>query len=352
MNTRLLGIMRKEFIQLWRDRITLTLILFMPAMMLWIFGIAVNTEVKHISTVVWDQARTPESRQLLEALENSQYFAITDYAKNLRQVTESVDRGRAKVGVVIPPDFAENLHARRPAQVQVIVDATDPLVATSAVNAATAIGQARSLDLAVEAFQGMGIRAGSSSLLDVRVRAWYNPDMLSPLFIIPGLIGAMLMQTTIAIVAAVIVREKERGTLEALIVSPLRRWELMTGKLVPNIVVAYAQMTVALVLGHLFFHVPIRGSLVLLYAMSLVFIIGSLGLGIYLSGLLFPVEGMPPIGQALAHFMPLTYYLQILRGILLKGIGIAYLWPQLLILSAFGVVVFTLSVLRFQKRLG
>ncbi|MGH7371361.1 MAG: ABC transporter permease, partial [Candidatus Methylomirabilales bacterium] len=363
MNMRLLGIMRKEFIQLWRDRITLTLILFMPAMMLWIFGIAVNTEVKHISTVVWDQARTPESRQLLEALENSQYFAITDYAKNLRQVTESVDRGGAKVGVVIPPDFSENLHARRPAQVQVIVDATDPLVATSAVNAATAIGQARSLDLAVEAFQGMGIRAGSSPLLDVRVRAWYNPDMLSPLFIIPGLIGAMLMQTTIAIVAAVIVREKERGTLEALIVSPLRRWELMTGKLVPNIVVAYAQMTVALVLGHLFFHVPIRGNLVLLYAMSLVFIIGSLGLGIYistlaqtqhqamqisyffflpgiyLSGLLFPVEGMPPVGQVLAHFMPLTYYLQILRGILLKGIGIAYLWPQLLILSAFGVVV-------------
>ncbi len=376
MNTRLLGIMRKEFIQLWRDRITLTLILFMPAMMLWIFGIAVNTEVKHISTVVWDQARTPESRQLLEALENSQYFAITDYAKNLRQVTERIDRGGAKVGVVIPPDFAENLHARRPAQVQVIVDATDPLVATSAVNAATAIGQARSLDLAVEALQGMGIRAASSSLLDVRVRAWYNPDMLSPLFIIPGLIGAMLMQTTIAIVAAVIVREKERGTLEALIVSPLRRWELMTGKLVPNIVVAYAQMTVALVLGHLFFHVPIRGNLVLLYAMSLVFIIGSLGLGIYistlaqtqhqamqisyffflpgiyLSGLLFPVEGMPPVGQVLAHFMPLTYYLQILRGILLKGIGIAYLWPQLLILSAFGVVVFTLSVLRFQKRLG
>ncbi|MGH7425015.1 MAG: ABC transporter permease, partial [Candidatus Methylomirabilales bacterium] len=258
MNTRLLGIMRKEFIQLRRDRITLILILFMPAMMLWIFGIAVNTEVKHISTVVWDQARRQESREFLEALENSQYFTITDYAKNLRQVTESIDGGGAKVGVVIPPDFAENLHARRPAQVQVIVDATDPLVATSAVNAATAIGQARSLDLAVEALQGMGIRAESSALLDVRVRAWYNPDMLSPLFIIPGLIGAMLMQTTIAIVAAVIVREKERGTLEALIVSPLRRWELMTGKLVPNIVVAYAQMTVALVLGHLFFHVPIR----------------------------------------------------------------------------------------------
>src|SRR3970040_87942 len=151
MNTRLLGIMRKEFIPLWS------------------FGIAVNTEVKHISTVVWDQARTPESRQLLEALENSQYFAITDYAKNLRQVTESVDRGRAKVGVVIPPDFAENLHARRPAQVQVIVDATDPLVATSAVNAATAIGQARSLDLAVEALQGMGGGAEAASLLDVRV---------------------------------------------------------------------------------------------------------------------------------------------------------------------------------------
>lgn len=376
MNTRLIGIMRKEFIQLWRDRLTLALILFMPAMMLWIFGIAVNTDVKHISTVVWDQARRQESRELLQAMENSQYFTITDYARNLREVTAFIDRGRAKVGVVIPPDFAENLHAKKPAQLQVLVDATDPLVATSAVNAATAIGQARSLDLAVGVLRGMGMPAEPNPPLDVRVRAWYNPDMESAIFIVPGLIGAMLMQTTITIVAAVMVREKERGTLEALIVSPIRRWELILGKLVPNIVVAYAQMTLALFIGTILFDVPIRGSLVLLYALSLVFISGTLGLGIYistlaktqhqamqisfffllpgiyLSGLLFPIEGMPPIGQVLAHLMPLTYYLQILRGILLKGIGISYLWPQLLILAAFGAVVFTLSVVRFQKKLG
>jgi ABC-2 type transport system permease protein len=375
MNTRLVGIIRKEFIQLWRDRLTLMLILFMPAMMLWIFGIAVNTEVKHISTVVWDQSRTPESRQLLEALENSQYFTVTDHVDNLREVTRLIDRGRAKVGVVIPPEFSENLHARRPAQLQVLVDATDPLLATSAVNAATAIGQARSLDLGVKVLEAMGVSQAPGALLDVRVRAWYNPDMVSALFIVPGLIGAMLMQTTMTIVAAVIVREKERGTLEALIVSPLRRWELILGKLVPNIGVAYAQMTLALVIGVVFFDVPIRGSLPLLYLLSLVFISGTLGLGIYistlaqtqhqamqisfffllpgiyLSGLLFPIEGMPPVGQMLAHLMPLTYYLQILRGILLKGIGITYLWPQLMILAAFGAVVFTLSVLRFHKKL-
>jgi ABC-2 type transport system permease protein len=376
MNTRLLGIMRKEFIQLWRDRLTLSLILFMPAMMIWIFGIAVNTEVKHISTVVWDQARTPESREFLQALENSQYFTLIDYVANIRDVTEYIDQGRAKVGVVIPPDFSEDLHARRPAQLQVLVDATDPLLATSAVNAATAIGQSRSLDLSIRVLESMGISSPPDALLDVRVRAWYNPDMVSALFIVPGLIGAMLMQTTMTIVAAVIVREKERGTLEALIVSPIRRWELILGKLVPNIAVAYAQMTLALVIGVLFFGVPIRGSLPLLYLLSLVFITGSLGLGIYistlaetqhqamqisfffllpgiyLSGLLFPIEGMPPVGQVLAHLMPLTYYLQILRGILLKGIGITYLWSQLLILAAFGAVVFTLSVLRFQKKLG
>lgn len=376
MNTRLIGIMRKEFIQLWRDRLTLALILFMPAMMLWIFGIAINTDVKRIPTVVWDQARGQESRELLQAMENSQYFAITHAARNLREITALIDRGRAKVGVVIPPDFAEHLHARRPAQLQVLVDATDPLVATSAVNAATAIGQARSLDLAVGVLRGMGLPADPTPLLDVRVRAWYNPDMESPIFIVPGLIGAILMQTTITIVAAVMVREKERGTLEALIVSPLRRWELIVGKLVPNVVVAYAQMTLALFIGTLLFDVPIRGSLVLLYAMSLVFISGTLGLGIYistlaqtqhqamqisfffllpgiyLSGLLFPIEGMPPVGQALAYLMPLTYYLQILRGILLKGIGLSHLWPQLLILAVFGAVVFTLSVLRFQKKLG
>ena len=211
--------------------------------------------------------------------------------------------------------------------------------------------------------------------LDFRVRAWYNPDLVSAIFIVPGLIGALLMQTTVSVMAIAIVRERERGTLEALVVSPIRRWELLLGKIIPNLLVAYGQMTMALLVAHFVFDVPIRGSLPLLYGLSAVFMWGTLGIGIfvsaasrtvpqamqlsfmtflpsiYLSGLLFPIEGMPPGAQYLAAVIPLTYYLRIVRGIVLKGIGVGYLWPQVLPLVAFGAVVFTLSVLRFRKQL-
>jgi ABC-2 type transport system permease protein len=199
---------------------------------------------------------------------------------------------------------------------------------------------------------------------------------VSAIFIIPGLLSFILMQTTITIVAMVVVRERERGTLEALIVSPLRRWELMIGKIVPNIVIAYAQMTFALVFGVWFFDIPIRGSLPLLYFLSLFFIMGTLGLGIllstiarsqhqamqlayfifvpsvYLSGVLFPIEGMPPLAKSIAHLIPLTYYVEIVRGIMLKGIGISYLWTHLLVLTVIGTVLITTSILRFHKKLG
>src|SRR5438132_990503 len=211
--------------------------------------------------------------------------------------------------------------------------------------------------------------------LDVRVRAWYNPDLVSAIFIVPGLIGALLMQTTVSVMAIAIVRERERGTLEALVVSPIRRWELLLGKIIPNLLVAYGQMTMALLVAHFVFEVPIRGSLALLYGLSAVFMWGTLGIGIlvsaasrtvpqamqlsfmtflpsiYLSGLLFPIEGMPQGAQYIASIIPLTYYLRIVRGIVLKGIGVEYLWPSVLPLVAFGAVVFSLSVLRFRKQL-
>jgi ABC-2 type transport system permease protein len=205
--------------------------------------------------------------------------------------------------------------------------------------------------------------------------AWYNPDLVSAVFIVPGLIGALLMQTTITAMGVSVVREREKGTLEALIVSPIRRWELLLGKIIPNLLVAYGQMTMALVVAHFVFDVPIRGSLPLLYALSLVFMMGTLGIGIfistasrtvpqamqlafltflpsiYLSGLLFPIEGMPTGAQYLAAIIPLTYFLRIVRGIILKGVGFEYLWPSLLPLVVFGVVIFFLAVLKFRKQL-
>ena len=363
----------KEFIQLRRDGLALTLALFVPVAMLFIFGWAINTDVKHVPTAVFDQSGSVEARTLLEGLSNSQYFDLRIWVRSTRELTRLIDSGTAKVGIVIPPDFARQL-ARRQASVQVIVDASDPQVATSAMNAATALAADRSLRLLTQTIQGDVLRDGSPPL-DFRVRAWYNPDLVSAIFIVPGLIGALLMQTTITAMAVSIVRERERGTLEALVVSPIRRWELLVGKITPNLMTAYGQMTMALLVAHFVFDVPIRGSLPLLYALSLTFMFGTLGIGIfisaaartvpqamqlafltflpsiYLSGLLFPIEGMPRGAQIIAHVIPLTYFLRIVRGIVLKGVGLDYLWPELLPLIAFGAVVFTLSVFRFRKQL-
>ncbi|HLC41136.1 MAG TPA: ABC transporter permease [Methylomirabilota bacterium] len=370
---RLLGIIRKEFIHLRRDALALTLALFVPVVMLFIFGYAINTDVKHIPTAVWDQSGDVETAKLLEAFSNSQYFDLKYRARSFAEISGFLDRGKAKVGIVIPPDFAQRLANRQAPAIQVVVDASDPMVATSAVNSANALGQARSLEILIENVGRSSIRA--TPPLDVRVRAWYNPDLESAIFIVPGLIGALLMQTTITVMAAAIVRERERGTLEALVVSPIRRWELILGKILPNLLVAYGQMTLALVVAYYIFHVPIRGSLLLLYLLSLLFMTGTLGIGIfistmsrtipqamqlsflavlpsiYLSGLLFPIEGMPEPAQWLSAVIPLTYYLRIVRGIILKGVGIDYLWGQVIPLLIFGAVIFTLSVLRFRKSL-
>ncbi len=376
MRSRLLGMIRKEFIQMWRDRLTVGMMLSMPMMILVIIGWAINTDVKHMATAVLDQSRTPESRDLLTAFTNSQYFNLDYHVDSYEEITRLVDSGSAKVGIVLPPDYARALKQQRVAQIQVIVDASDPMVATSAINAANAIGQVGSLKIASEMLQRSTGRVPPPTPLDVRVRAWYNPDLVSSIFIIPGLLSFILMQTTITIIAMVVVRERERGTLEALIVSPLRRWELMIAKIVPNVVIAYAQMTLALVFGVWAFGIPVRGSLILLYFLSLFFIMGTLGLGIllstiartqqqamqlayfifvpsvYLSGVLFPIEGMPPLARTVAYVIPLTYYVEIIRGIMLKGIGISYLWKHLLVLATIGVVLITASILRFHKKLG
>jgi len=320
---------------------------------------------------VFDQSGSVEARTLLESLENSQYFDIRAWVTSTRELTRMVDAGDAKVGVVIPPDFARRL-ARRASEIQVIVDASDPMVATSAMNAATALAAQRSLEVLTQTLEGIALRVPP---VDFRVRAWYNPDLVSAIFIVPGLVGALLMQTTITQMAVSIVREREKGTLEALIVSPIRRWELLLGKIIPNLLVAYGQMTMALLVAHYVFDVPVRGSLVLLYTLALLFMWGTLGIGIfvsaasrtvpqamqlafltflpsiYLSGLLFPVEGMPRAAQFLANVIPLTYFLKIVRGIVLKGVGLEVLLPNLWPLVLFGAFVFSASILRFRKQL-
>ena len=374
MGSRLLGIIAKEFIHLKRDMFALVLALGVPVLMLFIFGWAINTDVKNVPAAVFEQSGTSEARNFLEAMANTQYFDVRYWVASHRELARLIDQGTAKVGIVIPPDFGPQL-SRQSADIQVIVDASDPLVATSALNAAAALGAQRSLQIMARTLEGTPVGRQSEPPLDVRVRAWYNPDLVSAIFIVPGLIGALLMQTTITAMAVSVVRERERGTLEALIVSPIRRWELLLGKIIPNLVVAYGQMTMALLVARFVFDVPIRGSLPLLYALAATFMLGTLGIGIflsavsrtvpqamqltfltflpsiYLSGLLFPIEGMPVVAQYLSTVIPLTYFLRIVRGIVLKGVGFSYLWPSLIPLLIFGATIFSLAVLKFRKTL-
>ena len=356
----------KELIQLRRDRLTLGLMLGIPTIQLALFGYAIQTEVRHLPTVVLDESRTRESRRLVEVFRNSGNFDIVEWVHSRAELKDRIERGDASAALVIPPDYLRNLRRERGAEVQVIVDAADPLASSAALSAAAQAGAAHSS--ALESRPGARPPA-----LEVRVRPWYNPGLRSAVYIVPGIIGVLLSLTMVLITSMAIVRERERGTLEQLIVTPIDKTSLMLGKILPFLLIGYIQISVILVLGRLLFRVPILGSLPLLYLLSFSFIVASLALGllmstlvrsqvqamqlgflfllpnILLSGFMFPRQAMPEAAQWIGAALPLTYFLTILRGVLLKGIGIEQLWPEALALAGFAVGLIALSVLRFHK---
>lgn len=370
---RLLALLKKEFIQMRRDRLTLVILLIMPVVQLIIYGFAINTDVKHLKTAVFDQSLSAESRELLNSFTASEYFDLIYIEDSFEDVNRRVDAGDAKVGVIIPPDLEENLKHNRQTPVQVIVDATDSQSAASAIAAAQFIGNVKSQEALQEKY---GLHSSQTSLYDVRVRAWYNQDFVTAFYMVPGIIGVVLTMTMVLITSMAIVREKENGTMEQLIVSPLRPWELILGKIIPYIFVGYAQITIALFAGIIVFNVPVRGSITLLYVLSSLFITASLSLGvlisscsktqmqaiqmgvfvllpsIMLSGFIFPRESMPDFFYYLGNLLPLTYYLQILRGILLKGNGLEIMWPQVMALVIFILLTLGASIKKFVKTLN
>lgn len=376
MNGRILPIMRKEFIQIKRDPRTLAIMLIVPAMQLFLFGYAVTTNVDHIATVVFDQAMDGRSRDFLRAFTNTEYFTVVGQVSSHREAREAIDRGEAKVAFVVPPDFSRNLDAGKPAEVQLMVDGSDPNVASTALFTATSIAQARAAAVVQTSLSRRGMGGGVEMPIEIRPNILYNPSMQSINFMIPALIGLIIQMQAVILTAFAIVREREKGTLEQLIVTPIKPWELMAGKVAPYVLISFAQVSVALLVGTLWFRVEIAGSLPLLLVLSVVFLIGSLGMGLFvstvsktqsqalqmsmltllpaiiLSGFMFPREAMPAILYYMGYFIPLTYFLKILRGIFLKGIGMEYLWFEVLLLAVFGLVVFTLSAKRFQKKLG
>jgi ABC-2 type transport system permease protein len=375
MRSRILAIIRKEFIQIRRDRRTLAMVLVMPVMQLLLFGYGINTVVDHLPTIVFDESGDADSRALIAAFENSGYFTVVAYARSQAELADTIDAGDAKVALHIAPDFGDQVLRGQPGLVQLVIDGSDPNVASTASFAAGAVVQAHAGTRA--ALRSM--RPGMSSpaaLIDLRPVVLYNPSMLSVNFMIPGVVALILLFQTLLLTAFAVVRERERGTLEQLIVTPVQPWELMLGKILPYTILASVAATVALIASRLLFGVEVAGSLVLLALLSILFLLGSLGLGLListvsqtqaqamqmsmfvampsmlLSGFMYPRETMPFVIRQLSLLTPMTYYLQILRGIIIKGVGLAALWPSVLPLALFSLVVFTLSAWRFQKRAG
>ena len=367
--TRFWPMFRKEFIQMRRDRLTLGIMIGIPVLQLLLFGFAIQTDVRHIPTVVLDESRTAESRELVAAFENTGNFRIVGHVDGRPALDAALARGSAQAGIVVPHDYPRDLARGRTATVQVIVDASDPLSSQAAIQAAAGVAQVRNLEILRAA------AARSTLPLEARIRPRYNPGLRSPNYIVPGLVGVILTITMVLITAMAIVRERERGTLEQLIVTPITRTELMLGKIAPYVGVGLLQMSAVLLLGRFVFDVPLTGNVLLLYAVALIFVVASLSLGllvstlvrtqqqamqvsfffvlpnILLSGFMFPRQAMPLVFQWLGALLPLTHFLKVLRGILLKGVGVPALWPEMLVLVVFSVGLIVLAVRRFHKTL-
>jgi len=367
---RLWSMIRKEFVQMRRDPATLRLMLVVPLVQLLLFGYAISTDVRHLPTIIDDQSRTAQSRAFVERLMATGNFRSIGDAPDYESAIRAIDEGRARAAVVLPPGYARDLKAGRTTAVQVLVDASDPTASQSAIGAAQLVGQSLNIEIVRGRSGGL---VGAAPPVDVRVRPLYNPALRSAVFIVPGIIGMILSNILIIVTALSIVRERETGTLEQLIVTPLAKWEIMLGKIAPYVGVGYVQMTSVLLAGHFVFHMPVRGPLLALYAATFLFITANLGLGLFistlgrnqaqvtqtaflfllpnvlLSGFMFPREAMPDAARFIGALLPLTYYLELIRGIVLKGVGLRELWPQILALTAFAVAFFTFATQRFHK---
>ena len=375
MAKRLLSLIRKEFIQIARDPRTLFLTFFIPVIMLFLLGYAATNDVRNIPLAVWDQDNSAASRALLEAYRAADYFRIEYTAGSEEEIRALIDANLARAGMIIPPSFGSRLAAGRPVEVAFVVDGSDPTMAGTALAAAHLIGQQHAVKVSGAALERRGLAAMLEAPFAIRTQVWYNPALVSAYYMIPGLIGMILQFLTTMLTATTIVRERERGTIEQLIVTPLRPWELVVGKLAPYVIIAFIDTLEVLFIGVLLFDVPINGSLALLLALAALFLVTSLGIGllistaastqqeamlttyltmmpsIFLSGFFFPLAAMPLFLQWVSYAIPLRYFLIIARGIILKGVGIQALLPEVLALSAFALVVMGLAALRFRKSL-
>jgi ABC-2 type transport system permease protein len=375
INSRLLAIIRKEFVQITRDRRTIVLTFIQPIIMLFLLGSAASNDVRNVPAVLFDQDHTQAARSLVDAYRAADYFSFSYEVQSAAQMQKLIDSGQAKAGLIIPPDYGQRIASGEPAQVAFVIDGSDPTLASTALSAAVLIGQAKSTAVLRATLETRGQSASGSSPIEVRTQVWYNPDLVQAYFMIPGLMGTILLQITVMLTASSIVRERERGTIEQLIITPIRSWELLVGKLTPYVLLAFLDMLEVLIVGSVFFHVPLNGNLGLLLLMSALFLATGLGIGLFIStvaktqqeaqmlgaliqlpsfflaGFFFPIAAMPPFLQAISYLVPLRYFLVIVRGIMLKGAGIEAFSGEVVALAIFCTVIMLLAVRRFHKRL-
>ena len=366
---RLTQLIRKEFRQTLRDPRAKRIIFVSPLIQLMLFGYAVNTDVRNAKTFVVDRDRTAESRQLISTLTASGYFRIAGYGTRPDEIVSALDHGDALIAVEIPRGFSADLAAGRPARIQVLLDGTSSNTALVAQGYATQIIQRFGLDQA-----GTGAPAHRRSPgVDLRARAWYNPNLVSRVYNVPGVMGTIMLLMGLLLTSLAVVREREIGTLEQLMVSPLTPSELILGKTLPVAAIAFIQLSLICTAAILWFHIPLRGSFFLLILCSFLYILSGLGLGllistvantqqeafmtmfffffpaIMLSGFMYPVANMPVAFQYVSMLDPIRHYLVVVRGIFLKGAGWSALWPQIAILAGMGFTVIWFATTRFHK---
>lgn len=370
MLERIYRLVIKEFIHFFRQKRTVFFLIVPPVIQLLLFGYVATTDVNNVATAFYDLDRTDESEELARQLEASGYFAILYRPVAALEIKGLLDRGKVLCAIQLDPGFGKTLRKGRAAAIQVIVDGTDSNTAMIAMGYVNGI-----LNRFAQEFSPRGLSPAGPVAVDIRTRIWYNPSLRSRNYYVPGVIATIVMLTCLILTSMSVVREREVGTMEQLMVTPIRPIELMLGKTIPVAAVGYFDMVLVTVVGTLWFGAPIKGSILLLFLCTGVYLLSVLGIGLFistisrtqqqalmatflffmpvilLSGFAFPIESMPPFFQYITYVSPLRYFLVIVRGIFLKGTGMASLWQEILALTALGTIILSISALRFRKRL-
>lgn len=372
---RIRAVARKEFIHIFRDPRSLGMAIAIPMLLLVLFGYALTLDVDDVPLVVWDQSESQTSREFISRFNGSRYFSLQAYARNYREVERAIDSGLAFVALIIPRDFAGHIESGRTAQVQLIVDGGDSNTATIALGYADFVARAYSQEISVRQVK----RISGGQLIppvELRPRVWFNADMESKNYIIPGLIAVIMMVIAALLTSLTVAREWERGTMEQLISTPIKGRELILGKLLPYFAIGMLDVLLAVLMGKFLFHVPLRGSAALLFAMAAIFLAGALSLGMMisvltrsqvlayqlsmvltflpaflLSGFVYPIRNMPLALQLITYLVPARYFVTLLKGIYLKDIGLEIMAFEAIILALFGALVLSLANMKFKKRL-